>query len=123
MILNYYNAHYSLYDIRQLVQVGRDGISAVNLLEILRKFEMESHANHCSDIKALEKVTVPFIIMSENKHYSIVEKVTKKAVYVVDPEIGHIKYSYSEFTEIFNGICILAKLGAKFQKKRKKIKY
>lgn len=23
MILNYYNAHYSLYDIRQLVQVGR----------------------------------------------------------------------------------------------------
>lgn len=122
MILNYYNAHYSLYDIRQLVQIGRDGMSAVNLLEILRKFEMESNAYHCSDIKTLEKVTVLFIIMTENKHYSIVEKVTKKAVYVVDPEIGHIKYLYSEFAEIFNGICILAKLGTEFQKKKKEYK-
>lgn len=122
MILNYYNAHYSLYDIRQLVQIGRDGMSAVNLLEILRKFEMESNAYHCSDIKTLEKVTVLFIIMTENKHYSIVEKVTKKAVYVVDPEIGHIKYLYSEFAEIFNGICILAKPGTEFQKKKKEYK-
>lgn len=122
MILNYYNAHYSLYDIRQLVPVGRDGISAVNLLENLRKFGMESHAYHCSDIKMLEKVTAPFIVMTENKHYIIVEKVTKKAVYVVDPEIGHIKYKYSEFTEIFNGICILAKPGAKFKEKKKEYK-
>lgn len=122
MILNYYNAHYSLYDIRQSVQVGRDGISAANLLEILRKFEMESHAYHCSDIKVLEKLTTPFIIITKNKHFNIVEKVTKKAVYVVDPEIGHIKYLYSDFTEIFDGICILAKPGEKFQKKKKEYK-
>jgi len=34
MILNYYNANYSLYDIRQLVQVRRDGISAVSYNQI-----------------------------------------------------------------------------------------
>lgn len=119
MILNYYNAHYSLYDIRQLVPVGRDGISAVNLIGMLRKFGLESQAYRCSDIRAMEELAVPFIIMTEKKHYSIVERLTKKAVYVVDPEIGHIKYLYSEFTEIFNGICILAEPGAEFQKRKK----
>lgn len=119
MILNYYNAHYSLYDIRQSVQVGRDGISAANLLEILGKFGMDTQAYRCSDINVLQKLTVPFIVMTEEKHYSIVEKVTQKAVYVVDPEIGNLKYSYSEFLEIFNGICILAEPGEKFQRKKK----
>lgn len=27
MLLNYYGAHYSLYDVRQLTEVGRDGLS------------------------------------------------------------------------------------------------
>ena len=64
MILNYYNAHYSLYDIRQSVQVGRDGISAANLLEILGKFGMDTQAYRCSDINVLQKLTVPFIVMT-----------------------------------------------------------
>lgn len=65
MILNYYNANYSLYDIRQFVQVGRDGISAVNLLGILRKFGLEANAYNCNDIKLMGKLKEPFIIMTE----------------------------------------------------------
>ena len=63
MILNYYDAHYSLYDIRQSVQVGRDGISAANLLAILGKFEMNTQAYRCDDISVLQKLTVPLIVM------------------------------------------------------------
>lgn len=119
MILNYYNANYSLYDIRQFVQVGRDGISAVNLLGILRKFGLEANAYNCNDIKLMGKLKEPFIIMTEKKHYSVVEKITKKNIHVVDPEIGRIKYLYSEFIDLFNGICILARPGEKFQRKKK----
>lgn len=35
MLLNYYGAHYSLYDVRQLTEVGRDGLSLQDVIHIL----------------------------------------------------------------------------------------
>lgn len=35
MFLNYYGAYYSLYDVRQLTEVGRDGLSLQDVIHIL----------------------------------------------------------------------------------------
>ena len=122
MMLDYYGAHYSLYDIREFSEIGRDGMSAAGIIVILKKFGMEAQAYHCDDIKLLAQLTAPFIIIEEEQHFIIVEKITKKTVYITDPGIGHIRYSYDEFLEKFDGICIEAKPGKEFKKKRKEYK-
>lgn len=39
MMLDYYGAHYSLYDIREFSEIGRDGMSAAGIIVILKNLE------------------------------------------------------------------------------------
>lgn len=119
MLLNYYGAHYSLYDVRQLTEVGRDGLSLQDVIHILNRLGLKTRGLRCLDIQYLRNIKKPFIITFQKKHLVIVEKVTAKAVYVVDPAVGRVKYSFSELVGLFDGICIEIEPGDGFRKKPK----
>lgn len=38
MLLNFYGARYSLYDIRKFADVGRDGMPVSNVIQVLEGF-------------------------------------------------------------------------------------
>lgn len=118
MLLNFYGAHYSLYDIRKFADVGRDGMSVSNVIQVLEGFGMTAKAFRSRNIKDLAQLNTPFIITLQKKHLVIVEKITKNTVHIMDSAIGRIKYSYAELGDLFDGICIKVKPGENFQKKR-----
>ena len=116
MLLNYYGANYTLFDIRQQIGVGRDGISIKCLIELLCEFGLKAEAYKCSDIGALRLANVPFIVTTEKEHFIIVEKVTDSNIYVVDPAIGRLRYGYDDFLKIFDGIIITVWCTEQFRK-------
>ena len=118
MLLNYYGAHYSLYDVRRLVDVGRDGMSVTEVFGTLEGFGIHAEAFRCKDVRDLRQLKTPFILALKKKHLVIVEKISKHAVYTVDPAVGRVKYSFEELLTAFDGICIEAVPGIGFQKKR-----
>ena len=118
MLLNFYGAHYSLYDVRKLVDVGRDGMSVSNVIHVLESFGLEAKGFRSQNIKDLTQLNGPFILTLQKNHLVIVEKIAKNVVYIMDPAIGRVKYSYAELSELFDGICIGVTPGEHFEKKK-----
>ena len=118
MLLNFYGAHYSLYDVRKLVDVGRDGMSVSNVIHVLESFGLEAKGFRSQNIKDLTQLNGPFILTLQKNDLVIVEKIAKNVVYIMDPAIGRVKYSYAELSELFDGICIGVTPGEHFEKKK-----
>ncbi len=118
MLLNFYGAHYSLYDVRKLVDVGRDGMSVSNVIHVLESFGFQAKGFRSKNIEDLAQLNEPFILAIQKKHLVIVEKINKNVVYIMDPAIGRVKYSYAELSGLFDGICIEVTPSGHFQKKK-----
>lgn len=100
MILNYYGAMVSLSELNEKLEVGRDGISIKKLKGIFNDFGLKT-AYYKISIENIDKSNylTPFIALSKEGHYIIVEKITKRGVYVVDPAVGKRKIEFDEFKE------------------------
>lgn len=118
MLSRYYGKYMDLNDLRSYLNPGRDGISFGKLVEILewQDFECKTYKGNA---EILEQIKVPIIIYWENKHYAILEKVKNDVFYVVDPALGRIKYSRSDFEKGFSKMFICAIPGEEFEKKKR----
>lgn len=118
MLSRYYGKYTDLNDLRNYLNPGRDGISFGKLGEILewQGFECKIYKGEAEILKQIE---VPVIVYWENKHYVILEKVKNDIFYVVDPALGRIKYSRSDFEKGFSKLFICAIPGENFEKKKK----
>ena len=107
MIADYYGHHVTLSELREYQQPGRDGISLKHLCEILDWIHFD-HAVYRGNIASLAAIKAPFIVYFSEAHFVVVEKVSPKFIYVVDPVQGRVPYSYEEMESLFSGIILTA---------------
>lgn len=125
MVSSYYNHEISVKDLRSIKETGRDGTSFQNLIELLEGmgFVIKSFRFPKDRMDTFKKIKTPAIALWESKHFIVIERVTSKFVWVADPELGKLKYSFSEFSEGFSEYLISVMSSDKVTKQKSRENY
>src|SRR5579884_562001 len=84
MILSYYGRKTSVSEIRERCGIGRDGLSALQLVRVARDYGLRVRAISLRE-NDFRFVHLPAIVHWEFDHFLVVERWTKKSVDVIDP--------------------------------------
>jgi HlyB family type I secretion system ABC transporter len=116
MILNYYGHATSVSEVLEHCGVGRDGLTALEIVKATRLYGLRVRAVSL-DLGDFRFVTLPAIVHWEFNHFLIVERWSRKRIEVVDPALGRRTLTHAEFDEGFTGVAIMLEPGAQFETK------
>ncbi|PFJ06661.1 ABC transporter [Bacillus cereus] len=119
MILRYYKSYESLSTLRNLMEVGRDGLRLDQIKYLLEKVGFDSKAFK-TPVQGLLEIGKPCILYWENNHFVVLEKTNKKYCYIVDPAVGRKKMTHTEVMEKFSGIVLIPQPNENFSPHKKK---
>ena len=115
MILGYYGRKTRVAEIRDGYGIGRDGLSALDIVKAARNYGMRVRAISLrGQIDEFRFVSLPAIVHWEFNHFIVVERWSAKHVDVVDPAIGRKRLSREEFELGFTGVVIMMEPGDQF---------
>ncbi|OIS57156.1 ABC transporter ATP-binding protein [Bacillus subtilis] len=116
-ILEAYDYQISLSELRQVKEPGRDGLGFQQLKKLLSHFGMNSKTYRIKDTRALKVINYPIIAFWKGYHFVCVESYNEQEVIIMDPSIGRIKITQSEFLENFQEYVLAAEPGIDFKKR------
>lgn len=116
-ILNYYDFGISLPELRKIKEPGRDGLGSKQIKDLLEYYNFEVKNFKIKDIKAFDILRFPLIAFWKGYHYVVLESYNDKNVVIMDPAVGRIKISTSEFNDNFDRYVILCIPNDNFQKR------
>lgn len=116
-ILEAYDYQVSLTELRQIKEPGRDGLGLQQLKALLSHFGMSAKTYRIKDTRALTVIDFPIIAFWKGYHFVCVESYNENEVIIMDPSIGRIKISQSEFLEDFEEYVLVAKPGIDFERR------
>ncbi len=97
MVAKHYGRVFSIQKLREATQIGKEGVSLLGISEAAESIGFKTLAVK-APFKQLEKdAPLPCIVHWKQNHFVVVYQIKKNQVYVADPAIGLIKYSYTEF--------------------------
>ncbi|MDO4478716.1 MAG: cysteine peptidase family C39 domain-containing protein [Lachnospiraceae bacterium] len=104
MILAYYGKYVDLRVLRNDCHISRDGSRLSYVMAAARKYGLEASAYRC--FPNLMGRKLPVIAFWKFSHFLVVEKMTDKWVYLVDPADGRRRITHEEFAQGFSGIAV-----------------
>lgn len=107
MVLNYYHDSITLNHLRDIYGVPKGGNTLTNLKQILADRGVETKAIRVLDLKVLEEMQRPIICFWEDRHYIVLETLTKQEASILDPATGRKKISRVEFQQGFSNIALV----------------
>ncbi len=113
MILRYYGKMVPLDQVRYACGVSRDGSNAGSMLKAARNFGLDVHG-YRMEVSDLEKAHLPAIIHWEFDHFLVVERFTRRWVYLADSARGYRRVTREQFNGSFTGIALICKPAAEF---------
>jgi len=97
MVAKYYGRAFSIQKLREATQIGKEGVSLLGISEAAESINFKTLAVKVP-FKQLEKdAPLPCIVHWKQNHFVVVYQIKKNQVYVADPALGLVKYSYTEF--------------------------
>lgn len=118
MILGYYGRHTSLLECRDYFGIGRDGVSAWQMIQVGRQLGLEGKGVRLS-AEVVREQPLPAIAFWKESHFVVVERVNGESVEIVDPEFGRLRLTTHEFEHDYSGVLLLFAPNASFQRKSK----
>lgn len=116
MILTYYGRKTSVSEIGERYGVGRDGLSALSLVQAARSYGLRVRAVSLPD-NDFRFVKLPAIVHWEFSHFLVVERWSPTFVDVVDPAFGRRRIPAEEFNAGFTGVVLMLEPGAQFDRR------
>lgn len=116
MVLSAYQRWTSVAECRERLGIGRDGATALQLVQLAREMGMRARGASV-DLNALHQLRLPAIVHWKFRHYLILERWGHKGAVVVDPGLGRRRISREEFGEGFTGVAIELEPGDGFQRR------
>ncbi|MDO4503445.1 MAG: cysteine peptidase family C39 domain-containing protein, partial [Coriobacteriia bacterium] len=106
MVAAYYGLWKPLEEVRRDCGVGRDGVSALNVVKAARSYGMTAKG-YSYDPKVLrEQATFPCILHWNFNHFVVCRGFKGEKVYLNDPAKGECVVSMEDFDRSFTGICL-----------------
>ena len=115
MVLSYYGRKTSVSEVSTHCEIGRDGLSALNIVKAARHYGLRVRAISLPQ-NDFRFVKLPAIIHWEFNHFLVVERWTPKWVDVVDPARGRRRLTQEEFDTGFTGVVIMLEPGTQFER-------
>ncbi|HEY4034728.1 MAG TPA: peptidase domain-containing ABC transporter [Ktedonobacteraceae bacterium] len=117
MILGYYGRKTRVAEIRDGYGIGRDGLSALDIVKAARNYGMRVRAISVrGQIDEFRFVSLPAIVHWEFNHFMVVERWSANHVDVVDPAVGRKRLSREDFDLGFTGVVIMMEPGEQFNR-------
>lgn len=116
MVLGYFGRRASLSECREVLGLGRDGVTARGLARAGRTLGLRVKA-YSLEPAALKDLPLPAIVFWNFNHFLVVERWTPKRVTVVDPAVGRQSLTAAEFGAGFTGLALTLEPGAHFEQR------
>ena len=113
MIIQYYNGYLNMENIRNLINITKDGTTAYNLIEGAKEIGFRASGFKC-ELEQLkqEKIVYPLIanviINKSYTHFVVIYEINykKEEIVIADPADKIKKISFESFKSIYNGIIL-----------------
>lgn len=121
MLLGYHGKEVALEDVRHIMGTGRDGSSALSILEAGRWFGLRGRGIRveAEDLEFLQPGT---ILHWDFKHFVVLDRLRNGRLDIVDPAMGRRQVSLEQFRRSFTGIALEMEPGEEFQPGRRRAK-
>ncbi|MGR0160729.1 peptidase domain-containing ABC transporter [Paenarthrobacter nitroguajacolicus] len=106
MIYGSLGAGMSLRQIRHDTQLGRDGLSALDLVKHARSRGLLASGLSVASLQQLTRVQLPAIAYWKDSHFVVIERITGRGVVVFDPAAGRMVLSESDFKADFRHVVV-----------------
>ncbi|MBU8589141.1 peptidase domain-containing ABC transporter [Priestia megaterium] len=123
MIVNYHGYQVSLAEVRDQFGASKKGTSLHNLVEISSFYNINAKVFKAERIES-SIINYPIVVFWENKHYIVLEKISKnnKSFSIIDPAHGRRSITNTEFYEKYSGYILTFTLSEGFTKRKKQSK-
>jgi HlyB family type I secretion system ABC transporter len=115
MMLSYYRRKISISEVSEHCQVGRDGLSALNIVQAARDYGLRVQAVSLQE-NDFRTISLPAIVHWEFNHFIVLERWSASGVDVVDPALGRRHLQSEEFNNGFTGVVIMLEPEKSFQR-------
>lgn len=113
MVLATHGHHAPLSEVRQAVGVSRDGTSAAKLLRGAEGYGLDAQGFKV-EIEDLKQLPLPAILHWDLYHFVVLESITRKGVWLVDPACGKRFIPFDTLGAHFTGVVLAFEPGPEF---------
>jgi ABC-type bacteriocin/lantibiotic exporter with double-glycine peptidase domain len=113
MVLAYHGKAVRLDDVRKIIGIGRDGVTALALLEAARWYGMRGRGVSL-EVDDLDYLPAGAILHWEFGHFMVFERLGSGCVDLVDPALGRQRVTLEQFRRSFTGVALLLEPGDSF---------
>ncbi len=99
MIARHYGRYYSLESLRELTNIGKQGVTMLGISDAAESIGFQSLAVKITFKQFLEEIPLPSIAHWKSDHFVVVYRITKKYVWIADPAAGKFRLTKEEFLE------------------------
>ncbi|MBD8063589.1 peptidase domain-containing ABC transporter [Oceanitalea stevensii] len=115
MILGAWGRRAAIRNLRSEVDPGRDGLSLRDIAEILRGRGMQVSFFR-ANVAGLSRIDTPVIAHWNGNHVVVVEKVTPRGAWIVDPASGRRRVGLEELERSFSELVLVCTPTADFER-------
>jgi ATP-binding cassette subfamily B protein len=116
MLLAYFGRHVPLPELRVDCAVSRDGVRAEGIARAAEQHGLKVSAL-AVEVAGLHTLPMPLIVHWDFNHFIVLERVTRRGAWAVDPAIGRKWLSMAELDQSFTGVALAFAPTAHFQKR------
>ncbi|WP_259384452.1 cysteine peptidase family C39 domain-containing protein, partial [Bacillus thuringiensis] len=118
MVFNYYGHHINLTELREEFGIPRGGLNFSQISQIANMKNMSTRGLRIDD-SDFTQIKLPAILYWNEKHFVILEKISKNTFHIVDPAIGKIKLKREDFIKSYSNVLLELYPNEDFEKKKK----
>jgi ATP-binding cassette, subfamily B, bacterial len=119
MAMAYFGKPVPLEAVREVVGTGRDGADGQSLVEAARWFGLHARGVQ-ADLDELDLLPTGSLLFWELNHFVVLERATRRGVWIVDPAAGRLHASWERFGHAFSGVAIELQPGQSFTSGRRR---
>lgn len=97
MISKFYGKEFSISYLRELCNIGKEGVSVLGISNAADQLGFNSVALKATFATLEHQIQVPFIAHWKQNHFIVVYKITKNYVFIADPDAGKLKLKKEDF--------------------------
>jgi ATP-binding cassette, subfamily B, bacterial len=114
MVLGYHGKPTTREEVRDILNVGRDGASAGDIVKAARYFGLRARGVKV-ELEGLKYLPEASILHWEFNHFVVFERLRGSAVDIVDPAFGRRSVPMADFGKAFTGVALVLEPGEDFQ--------
>ncbi|MGW4640583.1 peptidase domain-containing ABC transporter [Sphaerisporangium sp. NPDC004334] len=115
MIASFHGRDTKVAECRELLGIGRDGVSAAHLIAAAPRMGLHARTERVAHLDGTDE---PVIAYLSDHHFVVVERVTARRVRIADPGAGRLWQSREDFDRRYGGVLVRVTPGPDFTRRR-----